>query len=221
MIKNWLQMDFWNSKDWKELEPLLGIHADGLEWAPKKEDVLRAFVLCPLSKTKVVILGQDPYHTPGVADGLAFSTRGCGLPRSLANIIEELRSDLTLTGVPKSGSLETWAEQGVLLLNTSLTVQVGRPGSHERLGWDGLIEETLWSVCEANPDAVFILWGKEAQEVGSECSLQGYFRTIESAHPSPMSASKGFFGSRPFSRANKLLAETNQTGVQWVLPGMH
>lgn len=221
MLKNWLQLDFWESKEWKELEPLLPAHADGKEWAPKNTDIFRALVLTPLNRVKVVILGQDPYHTPGVADGLAFSTRGCGLPRTLRNIVSELRSDLTLTGNPKSGSLESWAKQGVLLLNTSLTVQVGIPGSHENLGWDSLIEEILWAVSERNSGTVFILWGKHAQKIAADACISNNFTTIESSHPSPLSADKGFFGSRPFSRTNSYLREIEQREIQWILPGMH
>lgn len=211
-------MEFWRTTEWRHLAGMIKQNCDGKFWAPRKEDVLRAFVLCPLQKTKVVVIGQDPYDTPSVADGLAFSCRGIAYQPSLRNIFKELREDLGLIGWPKTGDLSPWAAQGVLLINTALTVRVNQPNSHRDIGWDDLVGEVLLSVSEVNPDAVFILWGQNAQKLASEYKLQSAYNCIESAHPSPLAAHRGFFGSRPFSKTNKMLKESGQGEIDWMLP---
>jgi uracil-DNA glycosylase len=168
---------------------------------PNYMDTFRALKLCtPMSMTKVVIIGQDPYHGPGQANGLAFSVKkGQTIPPSLRNIFLELKQDLGYP-TPDHGDLTKWARQGVLLLNTSLTVEAHKPASHSNYGWKTVINAILRSI---HPGAVGILWGKHAQEFG------GMFvagKVIRSAHPSPFSADKGFFGSKPFSKCNELLA---------------
>lgn len=214
-------MEFWNSRTWRELQSMINDHADGEVWAPHKQDLLRPFIKTPLTRTKVVILGSDPYHQPGVADGLAFSTRGVSLPHSLQNIVKELHFDLGFSGKPTTGSLESWASQGVLLLNSSLTTKIGQPHSHAKLGWDELVQETLYSVTEVNPGAVFILLGEEAQKIANDVGIPPFFYTIETAHPSPVSAHKGFFGSRIFSKTNSMLSEGKDREINWCLPGMN
>lgn len=190
--------------------------AAGHQWFPRGEHILRAFTQ-PLDDVRVLITGQDPYPTPGHAVGLSFSvapeTRP--LPRSLQNIFTELVDDL---GVPRpsSGDLTAWAAQGVLLLNRVLTVRAGEPGSHRGIGWEAFTEAAIRGLV-ARPDAplVAILWGRDAQSLAP---MLDDIPMIASAHPSPMSADRGFFGSRPFSQANALLEEIGGEPVSWQLP---
>jgi uracil-DNA glycosylase len=207
--ETWTDLEFWKSPEWENLKTFL---AD-TTYLPEKRNVFRAFFLTPLWKTKVVILGQDPYHQPGVATGLAFSVhdkhRG-KLPKSLHNIYKELRDDLRCEW-PKTGDLTRWAQQGVLLLNTSLTVEPNSPESHMNLGWELLAREALEAVSKYNPKAVFVLWGNHAQ--GQARSLPN--PRVESSHPSPLSAHRGFFGSRPFSKVNGLLALNKMPLIDW------
>ena len=190
--------------------------AAGHAWFPRGDHILRAFTQ-PLPDVRVLITGQDPYPTPGHAVGLSFSvapeTRP--LPRSLQNIFTELAADL---GVPKptTGDLTPWAEQGVLLLNRVLTVRSGEPGSHRGIGWEAFTEAAIRGLV-ARPDAplVAILWGRDAQSLAP---MLDDIPMITSAHPSPMSADRGFFGSRPFSGANALLEELGGDPVSWALP---
>ena len=165
-----------------------------------------------------MILGQDPYHTPGVANGLAFSVEiGAAIPPSLRNILKELESDLDLDwGLPANGDLTPWAKQGVLLLNTSLTVAEGSPGSHANIGWRALVEEVVNEVDQLD-DIVWILWGKHAQSFAPPIDGRSKY-IINSAHPSPFSADRGFFGSRPFSKCNNFLREMGKTAIDWRLP---
>lgn len=195
----------------------------GVQILPPPDSMLRAFSL-PAAKVKVLIIGQDPYPTPGHAVGLSFSVDASvrPLPRSLVNIYKELRTDLGIEPAPH-GDLSAWADQGVLLLNRALSVDAGQANSHRGLGWEpvtGLAVRTL--AARRRPDGspaplVAILWGRQAQALGP---LPGQAPRIESAHPSPLSASRGFFGSRPFSRANALLQEQGVTPVDWRLPGV-
>jgi uracil-DNA glycosylase len=188
--------------------------AAGRQWLPEPSQILRAFTQ-PLDQVKVVILGQDPYPTPGHSVGLAFCVAPeVALPRSLVNIFSELRSDLGVDA-PASGDLTPWAEQGVLLLNSVLTVGTGASGSHRNKGWEqitGAVIAALVNRPEGSP--VAILWGKDAQSYGSDFDSQF---VISSPHPSPLSARRGFFGSKPFSRANELLRQQGVAPIQWDL----
>ncbi|MBP9053007.1 MAG: uracil-DNA glycosylase, partial [Ilumatobacteraceae bacterium] len=172
--------------------------------------------LTAYADTRVVILGQDPYHGAGQAHGLCFSVRpGVALPPSLANIYKELHSDLGIT-VPRHGNLEAWARQGVLLLNTTLTVRAGQAASHQGKGWEIFTDQVLRAVNDKQQRVVFILWGAAARKKKSLIDLSRHV-VLESAHPSPLSAHNGFFGSRPFSRANAALAAAGQRPIDWAL----
>ncbi|HAN70159.1 MAG TPA: uracil-DNA glycosylase [Actinobacteria bacterium] len=189
--------------------------AAGRPWAPAGSNILRAFQQ-PIDDVRILIVGQDPYPTPGHAVGLSFSVNPDvrPLPRSLQNIYRELQDDLGAPA-PASGDLSPWADRGVLLLNRVLTVQLGEPGSHRRRGWEQ-ITATAIDALVARPDEplVAILWGKDAQSL--EPMLPDV-PMVASAHPSPMSADRGFFGSRPFSRANDLLEELGADPIDWSL----
>jgi uracil-DNA glycosylase len=189
--------------------------AAGRPWAPAGSNILRAFQQ-PIEDVRILIVGQDPYPTPGHAVGLSFSVNPDvrPLPRSLQNIYRELQDDLGAPA-PASGDLSPWADRGVLLLNRVLTVQLGEPGSHRRRGWEQ-ITATAIDALVARPDEplVAILWGKDAQSL--EPMLPDV-PVVASAHPSPMSADRGFFGSRPFSRANDLLEELGADPIDWSL----
>ena len=184
------------------------------DYLPAGGDILRAFQ-DPFDEVKVLIVGQDPYPTPGHAMGLSFSTRPGvrPLPRSLANIYRELNSDLGLP-VPEDGDLSAWSRQGVLLLNRVLTVRPGEPASHRGKGWEQVTEAAIRALVDRRRPLVAILWGRDAQTAGR---FLGDTPRIESAHPSPLSASRGFFGSRPFSRANELLVSAGSEEVDWRL----
>jgi uracil-DNA glycosylase len=181
---------------------------------PPIELVFTAFSLCPFSSVKVVILGQDPYHGHGQAHGLSFSVpEGITPPPSLKNIYKELASDLGV--LPKtSGNLESWAKQGVLLLNATLTVLPGQPGSHQDLGWENFTDAVIRTISSEKEHVVFILWGKYAQAKKTLIDTSKHL-IIESPHPSPFSARTGFFGSRPFSRTNEYLKEHGHLPIDW------
>lgn len=184
------------------------------DYLPAGGDILRAFQ-DPFDEVKVLIVGQDPYPTPGHAMGLSFSTRPGvrPLPRSLANIYRELNSDLGLP-IPEDGDLSAWSRQGVLLLNRVLTVRPGEPASHRGKGWEQVTEAAIRALVDRRRPLVAILWGRHAQ---TAARFLGDTPRIESAHPSPLSASRGFFGSRPFSRANELLVSAGSEEVDWRL----
>lgn len=189
--------------------------AAGRTFLPAGPHVLRAFTQ-PLASTRVLIVGQDPYPTPGHAVGLSFSVAPDvrPVPRSLANIFTEYMSDLGLPA-PASGDLSPWAQRGVLLLNRSLTVQAGAPNSHQGRGWEAVTEQAIRALAARGGPLVAILWGRNARNLKP---LLGAVPVIESAHPSPLSARHGFFGSRPFSRANALLEQQGAAPVDWRLP---
>lgn len=189
--------------------------AAGRGYLPAGEHVLRAFAR-PLDQVKVLIVGQDPYPTPGHPVGLSFAVAPPvrPLPRSLINIYTELSSDLGLPA-PSTGDLSPWADRGVLLLNRVLTVSPGRPGSHRGRGWESVTAQAISSLVERGGPFVAILWGRDARNLAPHL---GGVQRIESAHPSPLSAAGGFFGSRPFSRANRLLREQGADPVEWGLP---
>jgi uracil-DNA glycosylase len=178
---------------------------------------LAAFALTPLETVRVVILGQDPYHGPGQAHGLAFSVQaGVAVPPSLANIYKELASDLGIAP-PEDGSLSRWAGQGVLLLNNALTVEAARAGSHQQLGWEALTDAAVAAVAARAEPSVFVLWGSHAQAKARRVPglRDGRHLVIESPHPSPLSAYRGFFGSKPFSRANAFLQANGRGAIDW------
>ena len=170
---------------------------------PKEEDVFNAFKFTKFENIKVVILGQDPYHQKGQAHGLAFSSLDDKVPKSLQNIKKELESDLNIK-LSGSSNLTTWAEQGVLLLNTILTVSEGKPLSHKNIGWEIFTLNIFKKVCAIDKPIVFILWGNHAKSYKKYITNQKHL-IIESPHPSPLSSYRGFFGSRPFSKTNNFL----------------
>ncbi len=181
---------------------------------PPAEDLFNAFHLTPLSRVRVVILGQDPYHDVGQAHGLCFSVKpGIRPPRSLENIYKELHDDLGCR-IPNNGCLVKWAQQGVLLLNTVLTVQAHQAFSHRGKGWEEFTDAAIKVLNEQDRPIVFLLWGRPAQ-MKKELLNNPKHLIIESAHPSPLSASKGFFGSRPFSRTNRFLIEKGIQPIDW------
>jgi uracil-DNA glycosylase len=188
----------------------------GAHVLPAPAHLFRALEATPPEAVKAVILGQDPYPTPGDAHGLAFSVeRGTKLPPSLANIFKELESDLGITR-PLTGNLSSWAERGVLLLNPCLTVEAGQAGCHRRIGWERLADEVIAAVSATPRASVFILWGNDARARSTMIDRDKHL-VIESAHPSPLSARNGFFGSRPFSRANAFLREKGRGEIYWGL----
>ena len=183
---------------------------------PPVDDELAALRATPLAVTKVVILGQDPYHGEGQAHGLSFSVRhGVRIPPSLRNILTELHDD-TGVAVPNSGDLTPWARRGVLLLNTTLTVRQGEAGSHHGRGWERFTDAIISAVNGKEERTVFVLWGNHARQK-RQLITNPVHSVLESAHPSPLSARNGFFGSRPFSRANEALAEAGFEPVDWTL----
>ncbi len=186
----------------------------GRPYLPAGRNVLRAFE-APFAAVKVLIVGQDPYPTPGHPVGLAFSVDPAvrPVPRSLQNIYQELRSDLGIP-TPANGDLTPWTRQGVMLLNRVLTVQSGIPGSHRGKGWEAVTEHAIRALVARGGPLVAILWGRDA---GTLRTLLGGIPIIASAHPSPLSAGSGFFGSKPFSRANELLVAAGATPVDWSL----
>ncbi|MGD7706460.1 uracil-DNA glycosylase [Microlunatus sp. Y2014] len=189
-------------------------NAAGRGYLPAGEHVLRAFTL-PLDRVKVLIVGQDPYPTPGHPVGLSFSVapQVRPIPRSLTNIYRELHDDLGVAPAT-SGDLTPWFEQGVLLLNRVLTVQPGRSGSHRGKGWEQVTQTAIEALAARGGPLVAILWGRDAQSL---TPMLGEVPSIASAHPSPMSADRGFFGSRPFSRANEALVAQGAEPVDWSL----
>jgi uracil-DNA glycosylase len=191
---------------------------EGKRVYPPRGQRLRALELTPLDKVKVVILGQDPYHGPGQAHGLCFSVpEGVRVPPSLVNIYKELKSDLGVTP-PGHGNLEHWARQGVLLLNNSLTVEAGQAGSHVGRGWEAITDACVAAVARREEPSVFILWGSHARKKAANIpELQGDTRhlVLTAPHPSPLSAHSGFFGSRPFSKANAFLEAQGRGAIDW------
>lgn len=183
---------------------------------PVKEDIFNAFHYTAYEDTKVVILGQDPYHGPNQAHGLSFSVQqGVKAPPSLKNIFKELQQDLGCSP-PDHGHLLAWAHQGVLLLNTVLTVRQSEPNSHKGRGWERLTNRVIELLNDRPQPIVFILWGRQAQEKKSLISSP-HHNVLEAAHPSPFSANRGFFGSQPFSKANRFLLQKGQEPIDWNL----
>lgn len=200
---------------------LLEQKGQGRRIFPKGSDYFRALDLTPLDAVRVVILGQDPYHGEGQAHGLCFSVqRGVRPPPSLVNIFKEMKADLGLDP-PRHGNLTHWAEQGVLLLNSVLTVEMGQAASHQGKGWEKFTDAVIALVARQERPIVFILWGAYAQKKAAfvkDVSQGGRHLVIRSAHPSPLSAHNGFLGSRPFSRTNAFLLEQGGPPIDWKLP---
>ena len=191
----------------------------GKQIYPPRGCRLKALELTPLDEVKVVILGQDPYHGPGQAMGLCFSVpEGVKIPPSLVNIYKELEADL---GVARAdhGDLSKWAQQGVLLLNNTLTVEAAKAGSHAKRGWDAITDACVAAVAARDEPSVFILWGSHAQAKAKRIAglREGPHCVIESPHPSPLSAHRGFFGSKPFSRTNAFLSDHGREAIDWAL----
>lgn len=185
---------------------------------PKKEDIFNAFNWCPFNEVKVVIIGQDPYHGPGQANGLCFSvSEGIAHPPSLRNIFKELGSDLEMP-YPTSGNLEPWAKQGVLLLNATLTVRAGAAASHQKKGWENFTDQVIRIINDQKSDVVFLLWGGTAQRKAKLID-PGKHHVMTSGHPSPLSANRGYwFGNKSFSKVNSQLKQAGETPIDWKLP---
>lgn len=181
---------------------------------PKGKEIFSCFDHCPFEQTKVVILGQDPYHGPNQANGLCFSVhKGIPFPPSLRNIFKEIQDDLGKP-LPSDGDLSRWARQGVLLLNATLTVQAAQAGSHQNKGWETFTDRVVEKLSEEKKDLVFLLWGAYAQKKGSFINRSAHL-VLSAAHPSPFSAHNGFFGCRHFSKANAFLTEKNISPIDW------
>ena len=201
---------------WQELQTFVQAERSRATVYPPHAEVFAALHLTPYAATRVLILGQDPYHGPGQAHGLCFSVRtGVRVPPSLANIHRELHDDVGVP-VPEHGNLEAWARQGVLLLNATLTVRAGQAGSHQGKGWETFTDEVIGAVSAKPEHVVFILWGGYARRKRALIDRDRH-TILESPHPSPLSAHNGFFGSRPFSRANAALLAHGQDPIDWTL----
>jgi uracil-DNA glycosylase len=200
---------------------LVGEKAKGVQIFPHSRDWFRALELTPLPEVRVVILGQDPYHGPGQAHGLCFSVRpGVPPPPSLVNIYKELHSDLGIAR-PRTGFLEPWARQGVLLLNSVLTVESGRAASHRERGWERFTDAVIRLVAAKPDPVVFLLWGSYAQKKAAfvtSIAQGGHHLVLKAPHPSPLSAHNGWFGSGHFSKANAFLEERGRTPIDWRVP---
>jgi uracil-DNA glycosylase len=181
---------------------------------PPAKEIFRAFELCSFEATQVVILGQDPYHGPGQADGLCFSVReDVPIPPSLANIFTEIRNELGVP-MPSNGNLERWAKQGILLLNATLTVQARNPGSHQNKGWEKFTDAVISTLSQAKKNVVFLLWGAYARQKENLINGKKHL-VLKSPHPSPYSANRGFFGNRHFIETNAFLQRNHLTAIKW------
>jgi len=184
---------------------------------PPEEQVFRALELTPYKEVKAVIVGQDPYHGPGQAEGLCFSVgRGVAVPPSLKNVYKELHEDLGIAA-PRHGNLLKWARQGVLLLNATLTVRHKNPLSHHGKGWERFTDAVIEKLCEREEPVIFVLWGKNAQDKCLRIKGMERHYLLKAAHPSPFSAHRGFFGCRHFSRINRILADLGKEPIDWNL----
>ena len=215
------------AEDWKEVlheefnkpyfDELVGFvkqeYASGVVY-PAGQNIFRAFDKCPFDKLKVVIIGQDPYHGPGQANGLCFSVaRGVQFPPSLQNIFKEVQSDIGAP-VPESGELDRWAEQGVLLLNAVLTVRAHQAASHAGRGWEKFTDAVVRAIAERKKEVVYMLWGSYAQKKGAIADPHSNL-ILKAVHPSPLSAYRGFFGCKHFSEANKYLESVGKSPIVW------
>lgn len=200
----------------KELKSfLLNQQQKGFIIFPKNEDIFNAFNYTPFNQLKVVILGQDPYHGQGQAHGLSFSVqKGITPPPSLKNIYKELANDIQDFQIPNHGDLTSWAKQGVLLLNATLTVNAHEPGSHQKRGWEKFTDHVISEISEKKTGVVFLLWGKFAQQKEHLIDTNKH-HVLKAAHPSPFSAYNGFFGSKPFSKTNDILKKQGLSPINW------
>ena len=201
---------------WQSLQQFVSDERSRYTVFPPRDQTFTALELTAPEDVRVVIVGQDPYHGPGQAHGLSFSVpRGVPVPPSLRNVFQELRDDLGIAP-PQHGNLEHWARQGVLLLNATLTVRAGEAGSHQKRGWETFTDRIIELLGERKTPLVFVLWGAYAR--GKKRLIGAHHTVIESAHPSPLSAHNGFFGSRPFSRINDALTSFGTPAIEWALP---
>ncbi len=213
---NHLLADEFTSSYWRKLQEFITLERNLHQVFPAPENVFTALELTSFANTRIVILGQDPYHGPGQAHGLAFSVQhGTRIPPSLRNIYQELSSDIGCA-VPLHGDLTAWAQQGVLLLNTTLTVRTGQAASHQGHGWEIFTDHIIRELNNKTEQVIFILWGATSRKKANLIDVQRHV-IIESAHPSPLSARHGFFGSRPFSRANAALVKNGREPINWIL----
>ena len=211
--KHALQQEFHKSY-FQQLTDFVRMEYSSRKIFPPARQIFNAFDRCPLSKVKVVILGQDPYHGPGQANGLCFSVNDAvPKPPSLINIFKELTTDLGIEE-PSSGNLEKWADQGVLLLNATLTVRAHQAGSHQGKGWEEFTDNAIRILADQKSNLVFVLWGSYAQKKGAMIDQKKHL-VIKSPHPSPLAAHRGFFGSRPFSKANRYLQDHGKEPIDW------
>ena len=218
MATDWnpLLRDQFDEPYWAELQAFVADERQRHTVYPPHDEVFAALHATPYAATKVMILGQDPYHGPDQAHGLCFSVRrGVRVPPSLANVHKELHADLGLA-IPDHGNLERWARGGVLLLNTTLTVRAGQAASHQKRGWERFTDRVIEVVNDKQDRVVFVLWGASARRKRALIDT-GRHTIVESAHPSPLSARNGFFGSRPFSRTNEALAAAGRDPIDWAL----
>jgi len=209
--------EFFESPDWKKLSEFIKKEYldKNKKIFPQPKDVFKAFYMTPFSRVKVVILGQDPYHDKGQAHGLSFSVPdNVTLPPSLKNIYKEIEGDLGITKDFTKGNLESWAEQGVFLLNSILTVIAHNPASHRNKGWEKFTDFIIKTLSDKGQNIVFMLWGNYARGKKSLIDTKKHL-VLESVHPSPFSANNGFFGSKPFSKANKYLKEHGKGEINW------
>lgn len=208
--------DLFQSENYKKIREFLKEEYSTYTIYPPMYDIFNAFKMTPYKSIKAVILGQDPYHEPNQAHGLCFSVKdGCVPPPSLINIFKEMKSDLGLEP-PKSGNLTKWAERGVLLLNTTLTVRRGAANSHSKCGWTAFTDEVIKKISAREKPVVFILWGGNARAKKPLIDTERHF-IVESAHPSPLSCYNGFFGSKPFSKTNGFLERVGEDPIDWNL----
>lgn len=209
----WLSAEFEKSF-FRQLEQFVDMRYEQTVCYPPKDKIFEAFRLCPPSRLKVVLLGQDPYHEPGQAMGLSFSVpMGMKFPPSLRNIFKEVMDD-TKCPPPFGGDLTGWAEQGVLLLNSTLTVEKGKAGAHFKRGWETFTDEVISLISQQKEHVVFLLWGNYAQQKRTLIDASRHL-ILESPHPSPLSAYHGFFGNHHFSRANEYMIQNNIEPVMW------
>lgn len=217
ITENWFNIlkDEFNKPYFISLQKFLDNEYKNYEIYPKVENIFNSLNLVKYEDVKVVILGQDPYHEPGQAHGLAFSVESGTLPPSLQNIFKELNSDLNIP-ISKSGNLTPWAKQGVLLLNTVLTVRRGQANSHKDKGWENLTTKIIELLNKRDKPIVFILWGGQAKKMAEKITNKNHL-VLTSAHPSPLSAYNGFFGCKHFSKTNEFLIKNNQIPINWNL----
>ena len=213
--KKYLNPEF-DKTYFKQLEQFVDSEYQEHEIYPPQEHIFKAFNTCPFQNIKVIILGQDPYHGSNQANGLAFSVNDkMKFPPSLRNIYKELNKDLNIP-ISSKGNLEDWAKQGVLLINATLTVKANEAGSHQNKGWEKFTDAVINTLSQKREKLVFILWGSYAHKKGLQIDKSKH-HIIKSAHPSPLSAHRGFFGSKPFSQTNTYLRAQNLEPIDWVL----